>query len=197
MRIAKLIISLLIGALPLGNYVLAEENWGQFKGDIVATFLSDGRNMRIERPFSYIDPGGREWAVPAGMTTDGASVPRFFWTAFPPFTGRYRAAAVVHDYYCQLRTHTWRETHEIFYTGTRAAGEGEITAKAMYAAVYVFGPRWGIGTSPRGPGTDKYVTDDQQQAFYRDLEAWMKRENPSLQQIMEQLDQNAEVPKPR
>jgi len=36
--------------------------------------------------------------APAGMRTDGASIPRFFWRIIgPPMTGRYRQAAVIHD----------------------------------------------------------------------------------------------------
>ena len=35
--------------------------------------------------------------VPEGFVTDGASVPRIFWSVFPP-VGRYFVAAIVHDY---------------------------------------------------------------------------------------------------
>jgi len=36
--------------------------------------------------------------APKGTTTDGASIPRFFWRLIgPPMTGRYRQAAVIHD----------------------------------------------------------------------------------------------------
>jgi len=36
--------------------------------------------------------------VPAGMTFDGASIPRFFWRVVgPPMRARYRPAAVAHD----------------------------------------------------------------------------------------------------
>lgn len=37
--------------------------------------------------------------VPAGFTTDGASVPRFLWKYIPPW-GIYGNAAIVHDWLC-------------------------------------------------------------------------------------------------
>ena len=41
---------------------------------------------------------GTTLTAPAGTTTDGASIPRFFWRLIgPPMTGRYRQAAVIHD----------------------------------------------------------------------------------------------------
>jgi hypothetical protein len=110
----------------------AQDNFGRYEGKVVATFFPDGRNMRLEKSFGYIDPRGRRWDVPAGATTDGASFPRFFWAAFPPFTGKYREAAVVHDYYCQTQSRGWRDTHETFFHAMRAAGVAEATAKAMY-----------------------------------------------------------------
>ncbi|MFJ7316815.1 DUF1353 domain-containing protein, partial [Pseudomonas sp. NPDC098747] len=38
--------------------------------------------------------------VPAGYLTDGASVPRLFWSLIPPW-GAYGQAAVVHDIVCE------------------------------------------------------------------------------------------------
>src|SRR5262245_7013544 len=135
----------LVAYIAVSCVTAVPANWGHFKGEVIARFLADGRNMQLEQPFGYVDPRGRAWDVPAGMITDGASVPQFFWLAFPPFTGQYRAAAVIHDYYCQIKVRSWKETHEVFYNASRAAGVSEKTAKAMYGAVYYFGPRWGIG----------------------------------------------------
>ena len=189
----KILLAALIAVSAIFGPALGA-NWGSFSGDIVAIFLSDGRNMRIEQPFTYVDPRGRSWDVPAGVVTDGASVPRFFWVAFPPFTGQYRSAAVVHDYYCQSRSRSWRETHEVFYNAMRATGVDEISALTLFGAVYNFGPRWGIGASRRGPGVDKYRTDAEQEAFVRELREWIVREKPSTAQIATQLDAGGELP---
>ncbi len=121
--------------------------WGHYEGEIVARFLSDGRVMKLELPFRYIGPEGRPWPVPAGAATDGASVPQALWFAFPPYSGPYRGAAVMHDHYCAIKTRPWKETHRAFYTALRAAGVRSGTAKAMYLAVLRLGPRW----PPPGP----------------------------------------------
>lgn len=39
-------------------------------------------------------------SVPAGYLTDGASVPRLFWSLIPPW-GKYGQAAIVHDIVCE------------------------------------------------------------------------------------------------
>lgn len=41
--------------------------------------------------------------VPANYLTDGASVPRLFWSLLPPL-GAYGQAAVLHDYLCENLT---------------------------------------------------------------------------------------------
>ena len=167
---------------------LAQSSVGQFKGEVVAKFMRDGRKMRLEKPFGYIDPRGVHWDVPAGAVTDGASIPRVLWISYPPFTGQYRSAAVIHDYYCDKKSRSWRDTHEVFYNATRAAGVKETIAKAMYAAVYYFGPRWGIGSARRGPGAMKGFTKEQEEAAFKDLEAWIAKENPSLEEIAKRMD---------
>lgn len=60
----------------------------------------------------------------------------------PPFTGAYRQASVIHDYYCETRDRPWKDVHEAFYWASRAGGVGRTKANIMYFAVYRFGPRW-------------------------------------------------------
>ena len=68
------------------------------------------------------------------------------------------------------------------------AGVAETSAKVMYGAVYNFGPRWGIGVQRRGPGAAQFPTVDEQTKSIRDLEAWIKRDNPSPDEITNALD---------
>jgi hypothetical protein len=143
--------------------------------------------MRLEQPFSYVDPQGRHWNVPIGMETDGASIPQVLWITHPPFTGKYRSAAVIHDHLCDTRKIGWKETHKVFYWAMRAAGVAEQTAKVMYGAVYHFGPRWGIGTSSRGPGAN--LPPDKQTEEFNNMEEWIAKENPSLDDIDRRSDQ--------
>lgn len=39
--------------------------------------------------------------VPKGFKTDGASIPRLFWSLFPPFKSEYFSACVIHDFLCE------------------------------------------------------------------------------------------------
>jgi hypothetical protein len=50
---------------------------------------------KIQRDFLYKDV-----LVPKGYTTNGANIPRLFWSIFPPNRSNYMPAAVVHDYLC-------------------------------------------------------------------------------------------------
>ena len=60
-------------------------------------------HWRVTKEFRYYiwSKDGGEWVyVPAGYLTDGASVPRLFWSLIPPW-GAYGQAAVVHDIVCE------------------------------------------------------------------------------------------------
>lgn len=59
----------------------------------------------------------KEWVVPSGYITDGASVPRIFWSFFPPNRPEYLSAAVVHDYLTDLAKNgqiTFKEADDAF-----------------------------------------------------------------------------------
>jgi hypothetical protein len=168
-----------------GMAAVAGENQGAFVGDIVAKMLPDGRNLKVMQDFTYVDPQGVRWEVPAGTETDGASVPAAFWIAYPPFTGKYRMAAVVHDRYCQTHERVWRATHKAFYDAMLTAGVDGTTAKLLYGAVYAMGPRWGFGAQTRGPEAAKRSSEPQQLEFMNELKNWIKRDNPTPKQIEE------------
>src|SRR5882762_321050 len=80
--------------------------FGRFDGPIRVEFGTDGRTMKLLQDVTYIDPGGLQWKARKGYSTDGASIPRAFWTVVgAPFEGNYRNAAVIHDQYCSDRDH--------------------------------------------------------------------------------------------
>jgi hypothetical protein len=76
---------LVLVGFACGAPAYAKGKHGIYEGELIIQALPDGRNLRIVKPLSYVDPEGRRWRVPQGMETDGASVPRFFWALFPPF----------------------------------------------------------------------------------------------------------------
>jgi hypothetical protein len=82
--------------------------------------------------------------VPAGFHTDGASIPRAFWSILGPH-GAYFGAAIIHDYlYTQAGEARYlldrKEADVIFREAMFNAGVGA-HRNIMYAAVRMFGWR--------------------------------------------------------
>ena len=103
--------------------------------------LRDGsRTFRLTAPFRYDSRIG--WlTVPAGFLTDGASIPRIFWSIFSP-TGSYFEAALIHDY-LYSNVSTWRidraMADKIFLYAMGDIGVGWLTRKTIYLAVLLGG----------------------------------------------------------
>jgi len=123
---------------------------GSFKGSLEVRFDSlptgDGQTVELVQllnKFGYKDSSGKDWDVPSGEISDGASIPWQLWSFVGgPFSGPYRNAAVVHDYYCAIRTRPFQEVHKMFYEASLKAGTGKTTAKLMYMAILADGPKW-------------------------------------------------------
>lgn len=180
----------------------AETYFGKFIGKFVAEFDEEGggRKVTLMEPYGFIDPYGKEWNVPTGYKTDGASVPAALWALYPPFTGNYRSAAVIHDYYCDNKDRSWQDTHKVFYFAMRAAHVDETTAKVMYSAVYLFGPRWGPGTQPGQHSAAIQATPDQQEKVVKELQALVDKDNPDLDVLLNEakrigLQETSALPK--
>ncbi len=121
----------------------AAEKLGRFKGDLVLKALPDGRTMELMQSFAYVDSHDVSWPVPSGVRVDGASIPSVFWSIIgAPYTGKYREASVIHDYYCATKSRHWKAVDRVFLDGMLARGVDPIKAELMYLAVYRFGPRW-------------------------------------------------------
>lgn len=128
-----------------GERPQARGGWGRFVGDVVARWSDNGRDMTLVEPFAYVDPRESRWDAPAGAVVNGASIPRAFWSLIGgPFEGRFRHASVVHDVACEVRDREWRQVHRMWYEACRCGGVAAAQAKAMYYAVWHFGPRWRI-----------------------------------------------------
>jgi hypothetical protein len=134
---------------------------GKYQGRALVELLSDGRRVRLEEPFAYIDPDRRQWPVPKGATVDGASIPRVLWPILGgPFEGKYRDASIIHDWYCDIRVRPWKQVHRMFYDAMITSGVSGKKAKLLYGGVYWGGPRWSktvvenstLATGYRSPG---------------------------------------------
>lgn len=132
---------------------------GQFVGNLSispAWGSDNGAVWVLNEDFGFIE-GQYLWLARKGDKTDGASIPTFFWRILGhPFNTKYIQAAVVHDHFCQKEhlTRTWEDTHRMFYRALVASKKVDsITAKAMFYAVYLFGPRWELASpKPCKPG---------------------------------------------
>jgi hypothetical protein len=147
------VLPLAVGGTIAGSHVTDVEDsimgngLGHFVGVVQVEWVRGAErdhNMRLLVDFAFVDPAGKTWTAKTGFETDGASIPRAFWTLVGgPFEGQYREAAVIHDEYCFLKTETWQATHRVFLDGMLASGVSEELAKTLYAGVMLGGPRWG------------------------------------------------------
>lgn len=95
-------------------------------------WLDDARTKRVN--------------VPKGYLTDGASVPRPFWSLIPPW-GEYGQAAVMHDWLCEY-LNVWNgkmwvrisrtECDQLFNQGMKALKVKDLTRKVMFGAVNAY-----------------------------------------------------------
>ncbi len=190
----RVFVALVLGFTAALSTPVVASSLGLFSGRVVAEWLtvSDGpdRDMRLVESFAFVDPAGTRWSVPVGAVVNGASIPRVLWTlAGSPFTGDYRRASVIHDYYCGVKSRPWQEVHYVFYTAMRADGVSERQAKAYYAAVYAGGPRWSR-ISGAAPGSPQFavVVPEISEDTYRNLESWIESTNPSIDEIKSRVD---------
>lgn len=171
---------------------------GEFIGDVRTRWMTGSggdRDMMLTRTFKFKDSDGKVWSAPRGAIVNGASIPAALWTFGPPYVGDYRFASVVHDHYCVTQTETWQATHYMFYEGCRAGGVGMIVAKAMYAAVYIGGPRWKVkkrgmfGRIIKDKGEENFESfeaapqPDMDHAKFEALQDWIKSDDPDISQI--------------
>ena len=97
------------------------------------------RIFRTESIFRYFSSLGIV-EVPAGTETDGASVPRAFWSVFEPF-GEYFPAAVIHDFLYSPGNHEFDrwESDIIFKEAMYNLGVPWTKREPIYHAVRIFG----------------------------------------------------------
>ncbi len=111
----------------------------RFTTPAVLEMLDDYR-WRLMEPFEFwlTDAPDDVIRVPTGYVTDLTSVPRLFWSIFPPH-GRYAKAAIVHDWLYDNALRTKAEADRIFLDGMTVLGVPRWRRWVMYAAVRLFG----------------------------------------------------------
>jgi hypothetical protein len=85
---------------------------------------------RVLSPYKYGNV-----TVPKGYETNGADVPRPFWSFVPPFKPKYLPAVIVHDYLCSKKDYQMADKYfEKMLTEIGLTYE----TKAMIAAVKLY-----------------------------------------------------------
>lgn len=88
----------------------------------------DKDKFRVYKDFSYL--GVR---VPKGFVTNGANIPRVFWSLFPPNSPEYLSAVVLHDYMCAKNgVFTYKEADEMFHRAMLEIGVAKWKADLFY-----------------------------------------------------------------
>jgi hypothetical protein len=97
------------------------------------------RVFRLDHYFRFESEYGAI-TVPTGFLTDGASIPRIFWSILSPF-GQYFPAAIIHDflYSSSNDEFTRGESDEIFLDAMDEIGVGFLTRYTIYTAVRIGG----------------------------------------------------------
>lgn len=189
-----------------------------FLGEVIARWLDadgDDRKMQLIQDFEFIDSNSVRWQVPKDWIIDGASIPQPLWGALgSPFVGEYRKASVIHDYYCDVKTASWKDVHRMFYDASIVSGVSLIKAKIMYGSILIGGPRWeGYVKKPHPeehieilggseiisfsieefdfnnkiqtiPKTWTPVYDNKE---FEDIYRWIEKNNPSIEEIEERV----------
>lgn len=100
--------------------------------------LPGGKDWRLLAPLVYRCAAGYEITVPAGATTDFASVPWGLWNLLPKM-GEHNRAAVLHD--CLYRTGAVfrAEADSLFLEAMKASGVSAWKRWIMWGGVRVGG----------------------------------------------------------
>ena len=113
-----------------------------YKGRTLLSWEDDATEFVVEEAFdAYWNRKGNviKIVVPAGFTTDLASVPRVFQSIIPKL-GHHIRPAIVHDYAYEGFTNlTRKEADEMFLDGMQATKVGWLRRNAMWLAVRVGG----------------------------------------------------------
>lgn len=87
--------------------------------------------------------------IPKGFVTNGANIPRLFWSLFPPNSPEYLSAVVLHDYMCaKSGVFTYKEADEMFYRAMIEIGVSKWKAKLFYTCCRIYHKIFAIAKQP-------------------------------------------------
>ena len=110
-----------------------------FVGDLDLRYQKKTGKWMLCCPFSYVAKDREVIVVPTGFITDGASIPKVFWSMIGgPLSGRYICSAVIHDFLCfkaHQNQYSRKRADIIFEQAMREEGATFIKRKVMYLGV--------------------------------------------------------------
>lgn len=158
-------------------------------GEAVFVDKFDHAFLATDNVLEFVDANGMRWTAPRRTLTDGASIPTIFETIVGDRQRReFLLAAALHDAYCGVgnealetyQTRAWHEVHRMFYEALIASDTPPAKAKAMFAAVYLGGPRW--------DDPDRSLEDVPEEVLLQEMEwclEWIEQKDPGIARIEE------------
>lgn len=103
----------------------------------------DGKWARLTKPLTYVADEGTAYWVPMGFCTDFASIPGLLQSLVgSPTGGKYRRAAVLHDYLYETGMVSREIADGLFHEAMLASGVGTFRAWQLWAGVRAGGGRY-------------------------------------------------------
>ena len=79
------------------------------------------------------------YTIHKGFVTNGADIPRIFWSIFPPNSPEYLSAVVLHDYLCaNVSKYGYEMADKMFYVGMLDIGVAKWKAKLFYISCRIY-----------------------------------------------------------
>lgn len=114
-------------------------NQNEIKRVVVKPFSSYKFEL-VKDYFFYSNVFKTYIVIPKGYKTNGANIPRIFWSIYPPYKCEYLSAVVIHDYLCDksLSKTDYEFADKIFKEALERLQVNIITIKIFYISVSVF-----------------------------------------------------------
>ena len=97
----------------------------------------DKHRYKVLKDYAF-ELNGFRGIVKKGYTSDGATIPRLFWSFWCPFKSEYIEACVIHDWLCSKAMHcysikeAYMEADLVFLYALERSGVGKITRLLFY-----------------------------------------------------------------
>jgi hypothetical protein len=102
----------------------------KFYSNVLLSPLPEHKYM-LQKEFRY-----KEVMVPVGFVTNGADIPRAFWSFYPPNRSDYLPAVLIHDYLCSVEE--YEKADKYFKEVLEQLGIGKISIYILWGGVRIY-----------------------------------------------------------